>query len=469
MAYSEKVIDHFEKPRNVGSLDKNDPNVGTGLVGAPSCGDLMKLQIKVNPENEIIQEAKFKTFGCLAGNNEIATPNGYKKISSLKSGDKVWAWNGEQIVENIIKDNIKSFVHYDELLVLDFALSHKIICTKDHIWWAADNRPIQAQDLLSGMELLSATKNEFSSMNNVGRQDWLRNKNSKHMIEFNKIFDHSTLPQNNKGFKHSLEFSKKISVASKLLWQKPEYVEKWQNSMVNASKVRPTALEKDFIKLFEQHNMEVRYVGNGSFWVNCLDGSKMNPDFKVNGQRKLIEVYTKKLPHFMQNRETADWMVSKKQKYASKNFDCMFIEHNELNSCINEVNRFVHNGISLINSKTITHKNELRGLERDKDEVAVFDLQLHEGANIFFVQRVMSHNCGSAIASSSLATEWIMGKTIDQATQVSNIIIVEELNLPPIKTHCSLLAEDAIKAAIADYRQKKALRQTSEIKLPIVT
>jgi nitrogen fixation NifU-like protein len=62
MAYSDKVIDHYENPRNVGSLDKNDTSVGTGLVGAPACGDVMKLQIKV--ENGIIQDAKFKTFGC---------------------------------------------------------------------------------------------------------------------------------------------------------------------------------------------------------------------------------------------------------------------------------------------------------------------------------------------------------------------------------------------------------------------
>ncbi len=62
MAYSDKVIDHYENPRNVGSLDKNDDSVGTGLVGAPACGDVMKLQIKV--EDGIIKDAKFRTFGC---------------------------------------------------------------------------------------------------------------------------------------------------------------------------------------------------------------------------------------------------------------------------------------------------------------------------------------------------------------------------------------------------------------------
>ena len=63
MAYSEKVIDHYENPRNVGSLDKTDPMVGTGMVGAPACGDVMKLQIKVSDDG-IIEEAKFKTYGC---------------------------------------------------------------------------------------------------------------------------------------------------------------------------------------------------------------------------------------------------------------------------------------------------------------------------------------------------------------------------------------------------------------------
>jgi len=64
MAYSDKVIDHYNNPRNVGSLDKKDPSVGTGLVGAPECGDVMKLQIKINPETQLIEDAKFKTFGC---------------------------------------------------------------------------------------------------------------------------------------------------------------------------------------------------------------------------------------------------------------------------------------------------------------------------------------------------------------------------------------------------------------------
>ena len=64
MAYSDKVVDHYNNPRNVGTLDKSAAEVGTGLVGAPECGDVMRLQIRVNPETNVIEEAKFKTFGC---------------------------------------------------------------------------------------------------------------------------------------------------------------------------------------------------------------------------------------------------------------------------------------------------------------------------------------------------------------------------------------------------------------------
>jgi nitrogen fixation protein NifU and related proteins len=64
MAYSEKVVDHYENPRNVGSFDKGDATVGTGMVGAPACGDVMKLQIKVDPDTGLIEDARFKTYGC---------------------------------------------------------------------------------------------------------------------------------------------------------------------------------------------------------------------------------------------------------------------------------------------------------------------------------------------------------------------------------------------------------------------
>ncbi|MEL6343867.1 MAG: Fe-S cluster assembly scaffold IscU [Myxococcota bacterium] len=86
MPYSEKVIDHYENPQNVGSLDKNDPGVGTGLVGAPACGDVMKLQLKISDDG-IIEDAKFKTFGCgsaIASSSLVTTMVKGKRIEDAE-------------------------------------------------------------------------------------------------------------------------------------------------------------------------------------------------------------------------------------------------------------------------------------------------------------------------------------------------------------------------------------------------
>ena len=98
MAYSEKVIDHYEHPRNVGTLDKEDPTVGTGLVGAPACGDVMRLQIKVNPETGIVEDAKFKTFGC---GSAIASSSLVTEWVKGKSIDQVMQIKNSQIVEEL--------------------------------------------------------------------------------------------------------------------------------------------------------------------------------------------------------------------------------------------------------------------------------------------------------------------------------------------------------------------------------
>ena len=104
MAYSEKVIDHYKEPRNVGSLDKNDANVGTGLVGAPECGDVMKLQIQVNPENNEIVDAKFKTFGC---GSAIASSSLATEWVKGKSIDQAMSIQNTQIVEELSLPPVK--------------------------------------------------------------------------------------------------------------------------------------------------------------------------------------------------------------------------------------------------------------------------------------------------------------------------------------------------------------------------
>src|SRR5678815_1485038 len=104
MAYSTKVIDHYEHPRNVGSLPKEDPNVGTGLVGAPECGDVMKLQLKVDPVSGIIEDAKFKTFGC---GSAIASSSLATEWLKGKSVDEALAIKNTDIVNELSLPPVK--------------------------------------------------------------------------------------------------------------------------------------------------------------------------------------------------------------------------------------------------------------------------------------------------------------------------------------------------------------------------
>ncbi|MGO9835426.1 MAG: Fe-S cluster assembly scaffold IscU [Polyangiaceae bacterium] len=103
MAYSAKVIEHYENPRNVGTLDKSDPNVGTGLVGAPACGDVMRLQIKVNDQG-IIEDARFKTFGC---GSAIASSSLATEWIKGKTVDEAEAIKNSQIVEELSLPPVK--------------------------------------------------------------------------------------------------------------------------------------------------------------------------------------------------------------------------------------------------------------------------------------------------------------------------------------------------------------------------
>ena len=104
MAYSEKLIDHYENPRNIGSLDKNAEDVGTGLVGAPACGDVMKLQIKVNPLTGVIEDARFKTYGC---GSAIASSSLVTEWVKGKTLDEAAQLKNSQIAEELAVPPVK--------------------------------------------------------------------------------------------------------------------------------------------------------------------------------------------------------------------------------------------------------------------------------------------------------------------------------------------------------------------------
>ena len=137
MAYSQKVLDHFQHPKNVGTLDKSSKNVGTGLVGAPECGDVMRLQIEVDPETQVITDAKFKTFGC---GSAIASSSLATEWIKGKSIDEAASIDNMDIVEELalppvkihcsvlaedaIKSAIKDYKEKNGILVEAEAVAH---------------------------------------------------------------------------------------------------------------------------------------------------------------------------------------------------------------------------------------------------------------------------------------------------------------------------------------------------------
>jgi nitrogen fixation NifU-like protein len=131
MAYSDRVIDHYENPRNVGSFDKNDPEVGTGMVGAPACGDVMKLQIKVDDDTGIITDAKFKTYGC---GSAIASSSLVTEWLKGKTLDEAGTIKNSSIAEELALPPVKihcSILAEDAIkaAVADYKAKHDITNT----------------------------------------------------------------------------------------------------------------------------------------------------------------------------------------------------------------------------------------------------------------------------------------------------------------------------------------------------
>ena len=104
MAYTDKVLEHFERPKNVGSFAKNENDVGTGVVGAPECGDVMKLQLKINPETEVIEDAKFKTFGC---GSAIASSSYVTELVKGKTISEAYSVRNSEIAKELSLPPVK--------------------------------------------------------------------------------------------------------------------------------------------------------------------------------------------------------------------------------------------------------------------------------------------------------------------------------------------------------------------------
>src|SRR6201997_2740603 len=146
MAYSEKVVDHYENPRNVGSFDKGDETVGTGMVGAPACGDVMKLQIKVNPATGLIEDARFKTYGC---GSAIASSSLVTEWVKGKTLDEAMSIRNTHIAEELALPPVK--IHCS-ILAEDAIKAAVADYRKKHVDAADSQREATAQPATAAAE-----------------------------------------------------------------------------------------------------------------------------------------------------------------------------------------------------------------------------------------------------------------------------------------------------------------------------
>jgi nitrogen fixation NifU-like protein len=161
------------------------------------------------------------------------------------------------------------------------------------------------------------------------------------------------------------------------------------------------------------------------------------------------------MPKFMEDRTDDTWTIKRRKIFEDLGYECLFLNVREIDKAIEKVQIFIHNGLKVINKEEVT-LSHLKRLEKNKyGHLKVYDIKLKEGANVFFVGRLASHNCASAISSSSFSSEMIKNMKVDDAVKITNKEIASALSLPPVKLHCSMLAEDAIKAAVDDYKKKQ--------------
>jgi len=494
MAYSDKVIDHYSNPKNVGTLDKSKSNVGTGLVGAPE---------------------------CFAGDTLIAVPEypGYIKIEDLYKNNKpvfVWSYNiyskKFEIKKAIcIKTGHKEIVELemDDLSNIKVTPSHRFL-TLEHQYEECIN--------LKGKSLKSFNKIVNS------RGYWEINKKYEH-IEYYRIF-HSDYEkflfrnnidhQNSNKLDNSISNLKKLDLKTHILKtninEKRKEIDDYIDDFINHGDIEKIRLLSDEYCRFEIGNMlglttdKIKIMQNvlginsnkkrnsksDQYKIASIRMKNNNPYFNFSSDQKIkfaskpknknpkwiniddVELIKLGNQLYVDNKLTSfEWRKYAKENKIPQNLSARFGSFNEFKeSCIKYNHKIreikniesqdvytlmVEENNNYVVLTTVELNRQSGVVVKNCGDVMRLQIEVEDG----FIKdaKFKTFGCGSAIASSSLATEWLKGKSLDEAVLIDNMSIVEELNLPPVKIHCSVLAQDAIQSAINDYRKKQGLEE----------
>ncbi len=469
MGYSEKVIDHFEKPRNVGSLDKNDPNVGIGLAGAPA---------------------------CLTGDTLIALADGRKfaRLDELFKNPSeelaVYSYNNVDGIRIRKSSSVRLTRRNADVIKVTLDDGSSFRCTPDHLLLKRDGSWIRADQATQHDSLRPfhrIVRDRYYTIYGNWQHLSYRPPEHKLIYEFfhgkiakgNQIHHKNHIKLDNKPSNleqvsgdehckhhsiHRMHVEGRKPLGRDIVGDKNPMREWWNN--------RATEDEKRIYRL--HMSLSTAMERNGR-WLGKTNDDILAFAWKIKQTHGKITSYIYKKAaksagypqnvgqhrfecwnDFFQQVENFNHRVVSVEPGGIEDVYCISVEHDACFAIVTNVNDLRHTGIIVHNC----------------GDVAKLSILVNPDTEVIEQVAFKGFGCGSLISAMSFTTEVIKGKTLDEAQKIDNKVIVEELNLPPVKIHCSVLSADVVQAAIADYRKKKALQRDAEadkLKLPVIT
>ncbi len=477
--YSEKVMEHFRNPHNVGEMENPD---GIGHVGNAICGDIMELYIKV--KDGIITDAKFKTFGCLPANEEVVAGVGdWVRVPDIAKRATVINSNGEQteVAETYTRDFcgkiccIEPFVSpYNAFAVTP---NHPVLCLQRTKVKGARKSGPKCDWLRMGKKELLGTDPDFIRADQLKVGDYLLFTVNK-TVKDNPFFTVDIMKLMGYYLSEGYIIAKGNAVAFAFNKNETDLIRETKDLLGQfcgkeaKSRTRDNVTEV-YICSRKLVSFLVKYCGKLACHKKLAEEIITLPFEK---QWHLVEKYLlgdgdsyKRRTH---NSDTYRMITTSKllavqlQEILARGGNFSSIRKIYKTNCVIEGRKLKDSEQYLVSFKMernhrFVHFNgrkflvPIRKIETLDYSGKVYNFQVASEPNTYLVKGFAVHNCGAAIATSSMVTDMVKGKTIPEALVISNKAVAEALGgLPPVKMHCSVLAEQALKSAIDDYYKK---------------